>query len=559
MNNKLRIGLLLDNYQLPAWINLMVTRLAESEQAEIVLVVLNGATRKRRNFLDKLRSEWRTIPTRLVSRVLRGAWLKLMERVQFENNAFEIGDLEPLLRGVPTITVRPVQKQYSDYLIDDDISSIEAFQLDVLVRLGFRVLKGRILTAARYGVWSYHHGDNLVNRGGPYGFWETMESWPQTGSVLQILTEDLDGGQILYRSWSCTNQRSVTRNNNARFWTSASFLPRMIDRLGTVGDRQFFDEVTRLTPHPKFYCNRLYLKPSNKELSLLLFKRFLVRVKTRISRYFYFDQWCILFSRHPDIATSLRRFSQIVPPRDRFWADPNVVSRNELYYVYIEEFIYAREKGHISLIVMDREGEHGKPLSVIDEPHHLSYPFVFEFEKSLYMLAESSQARVVPLYRCTAFPDKWTFERNLFEDIEAVDPTLLFHNGKWFLFLGVAENRGSSASDELFLYFSDNPIAGTWTPHPLNPIISDVRRARPGGRIIARDGLLFRPSQNCSRHYGYGLNLSQITSLSESEYAERKVTAIEPKWNNKITGVHTLSTAHQLTVVDALLRRAKYW
>jgi hypothetical protein len=376
-----------------------------------------------------------------------------MERTRLEYNAFEIRDLEPLLHGVPAITIKPVQKRYTDFVVDDDVSRIKAFQPDVLVRLGFRVLKGPILEAARHGVWSYHHGDNLVNRGGPAGFWETMESWPETGTALQILTEDLDGGQILYRSWSCTNYRSVTRNNNARYWTSASFLPRMVDRLGAIGEVQFFDEVKRMNPHPTFYSNRLFSKPGNKELSLLLFKKLFTRIKARFLGYFYFDQWCILFGRHPDIATSLRRFTRIVPPRDRFWADPNVIHRNDSYYIFIEELIYARDKGHISLIVMDRAGKFGNPVAVIDEPHHLSYPFVFEYEKTLYMLAEASQVRTVPLYRCIEFPDKWALEKNLLEDVEAVDPTLFFHDGKWFLFLGVAENRGSSASDVLFLYF----------------------------------------------------------------------------------------------------------
>ena len=64
--------------------------------------------------------------------------------------------------------------------------------LDVAISFGFRILKGRALRIAKHGVWSYHHGDNHINRGGPAGFWEVLEGSPVIGSVLQVLDEDLD-------------------------------------------------------------------------------------------------------------------------------------------------------------------------------------------------------------------------------------------------------------------------------------------------------------------------------------------------------------------------------
>jgi len=65
------------------------------------------------------------------------------------------------------IRARPVQTRFSDSLSDADIERIREQRLDVCVRLGFRILKGRVLDCANFGVWSFHHGDNQVNRGGP--------------------------------------------------------------------------------------------------------------------------------------------------------------------------------------------------------------------------------------------------------------------------------------------------------------------------------------------------------------------------------------------------------
>lgn len=559
MTKKLRVGLLLDRYQAPAWTALMLRRIAESEHAEIALVILNASPPEELPFRDKLRSRWRQIPSRLVSRILNRARLRLMERVKCEHDAFERVDLRPLLRNVPVIEVQPARKKYSDYFSDEDIAKIETHQPDVLVRLGFRVLRGAILTVARYGVWSYHHGDYLVNRGGPAGFWEAMEAWPETGTVLQILTEDLDGGVILYQSWSLTNHRSVTLNNNARYWTSASFLPRMLERLGTIGEERFFEEVERKNGHPAFYSNRLYTRPGNAKLAALLLGKLARKLGRRLYLRIWFEQWSLLFAKHEDISTSVRRFRTIVPPRDRFWADPNVLYRDGAYYVFLEEFLHGPNKGHIAVMTMDENGNHDTPVKIIEERHHLSYPFVFSWQDSLYMLAEACESGTVPLYRCVEFPRKWVFERNLMEDVRAVDPTVLCHQGKWYLFVGLAENPGASPMDELFLFFSDDPVAGRWTPHPMNPIVSDVKCARPAGPIIERNGALFRPSQDCSYRYGYALNVNRIVKLSETEYEEEKVSGIRPNWRPGIAGVHTLSHAHHLTVIDANLKRARYW
>ena len=60
-------------------------------------------------------------------------------------------------------------------------------------------------------MWSLHHDDNRSYRGGPALFWEVFERNPESGTVLQILTDALDGGKVLYRSIGPTNFASSTR------------------------------------------------------------------------------------------------------------------------------------------------------------------------------------------------------------------------------------------------------------------------------------------------------------------------------------------------------------
>jgi hypothetical protein len=144
-------------------------------------------------------------------------------------------------------------------------------------------------------------------------------------------------------------------------------------------------------------------------------------------------------------------------------------------------------------------------------------------------------------------------------DVDAVDPTPFFHNGRWWLFVGMAEVPGASPWDELFLFHSPELVSDQWEPHPLNPIVSDVRRARPAGRIFEYRGRLYRPSQDCSKRYGYGLRLNQITTLTPDKYAEEEVAFLEPLSERGLQGIHSISWHDDLTVIDVERKRCRWF
>ena len=137
------------------------------------------------------------------------------------------------------------------------------------------------------------------------------------------------------------------------------------------------------------------------------------------------------------------------------------------------------------------------------------------------------------------------------DSVEAVDATILFHKNKWWLFTSIAEPKGTSIDSELFLFYSDNLAGNHWISHPMNPVISDVKRARPAGKILEREGKLYRPSQCANPSYGYGIKINEILVLTEDEYREREVAFIEPKWDRRLKGVHTFCHENRLTMIDA--------
>lgn len=289
-----------------------------------------------------------------------------------------------------------------------------------------------------------------------------------------------------------------------------------------------------------------------------MIRRAIRRLNKAVSELFFLDQWVLMTAPRMEIESlQWSAFKPIIPPPDRYWADPFAIRRDDRYYVFIEEKIYQKGRGHISCQIWDANGNLQSTQPVLERSYHLSYPFLFEFGGELYMLPEAAQNRTLDLYRCTRFPDGWEYAQSLMRDVYAVDATLLEHDGKWWLFANIKAGEDGSSLDRLFLFYADTPLTGDWRPHPLNPIVDDIKSSRPAGRILSRPDGLIRPSQDSSRRYGYALNFNRITRLSPMEYAESRIARLEPPRRRKVLAVHSFSQAGEIAVIDAVVRRRK--
>ncbi len=287
-----------------------------------------------------------------------------------------------------------------------------------------------------------------------------------------------------------------------------------------------------------------------------LLQRLARKIDKTITAPYFIDQWVILTAQGMGYQsmdwTALR---PVLPPKDRYWGDPFVIQRGDCYYVFIEEKLYGTGLGRIACLTLDAQGNLKAQQVVLERPYHLSYPFVFEHGGELYMMPESAANRTVELYRCSDFPGRWEFVKNLLSDVYAVDATLLEHEGIYWLFTNIKAPRGSSL-DALYLYYASDLFADEWHAHARNPVVQDIRTARPGGRIFMHEGKLIRPSQDCSRRYGYALKFNRIKSYSETAYAEETETSFTPS-HSKYLATHTFNQAGGLTVIDAVLRRRR--
>jgi hypothetical protein len=389
-----------------------------------------------------------------------------------------------------------------------------------------------------------------VNRGGPAGFWEGMDAAPISGSVLQVLSEDLDNGEILDRTWLRTSDRfSVRISRNNLYWRSSSFVMRKLRELYEQGKTA--SEKGAFRP----YYNRLHKMPTNRELLPKLWRLSWNYVASKFRYAFFFDQWTLAYrfrTSATDPNNSFYRFNHLTPPKDKFWADPFPVKHEGKYFVFFEEYLYKDDRAHISVMELTKSGP-TEPVPVLKRDYHLSYPFIFRWNDRYFMIPETAANRTVELYACESFPGEWKLETTLFEGVPARDATLFERDGMWWMFVAIAD---TDSSDELHLYYSSSPL-GPWKPHQRNPVKSDVRNSRPAGCLFYWNGELHRPAQDSSQRYGYAMSINRVVRLTPDEFVEQEVAKVLPQWRKDLRGTHTLNICDDLTIIDCLVHRRR--
>lgn len=548
--NRIRLGLLIDEYNIPLWAIKMIELIQSNKYSDFVLIVKKNKNGEVKNYSTKKnKSEF--------------IFYKIYQRIEKKlfkpsPDALDTKDIRNLLNTVATIQVNCIEEQFSDIIREVDIKKISSYNIDVFIKLGFGDLSGNILKSARFGIWSYKYSDTLNYRGSPPGLWEVFRKDREIGITLVILTEDTDGNKILYRS-SSTIHRLLYQSLNSYYWSSSLFVPRKINELYELGEEEFLKKLKIENEGLHFYSNKLLLPPTNFEFLKLFISNYGNWLKLNIWKCFNFEQWILLYSLNVNgISKSINKYKRLTPPKDRFWADPCVIFKENTYFIFIEELIYTNKKAHLSVIEMDQNGIFSVPKVILKKPYHLSYPFVFNYEGEYYMIPETEENSTIELYHAVSFPDQWEFCMNLMENIKAVDTTLLIKDDKFWIFTNIKEIEGAAFGQELFIYSSDKLFSNNWKKHPSNPVIVDVKSARPAGRLFYYNDKLYRPSQDCSYKYGYSTQINEVVEFNEKQYLETKISSILPKWDEDVVATHTFSFSNNLTFIDAAIKRNKF-
>ncbi len=210
------------------------------------------------------------------------------------------------------------------------------------------------------------------------------------------------------------------------------------------------------------------------------------------------------------------RARDITDTTARMVADPFAVQENGQWFLFFEIDSVTTHQGEIGLATSTDTTNWIYQQIVLDEPFHLSYPYVFKWDGIYYMIPETHQANAIRLYRADRFPTHWTYVTNLVQGVYH-DPSIVRYNSRWWIFASTGQN------EDMNIFYADQ-LTGPWKAHTKNPVITkDRTRARCGGRIREIDGKLIRFAQDCLDRYGHRLLGYEVATLTPENYAEKPV------------------------------------
>ncbi len=169
--------------------------------------------------------------------------------------------------------------------------------------------------------------------------------------------------------------------------------------------------------------------------------------------------------------------------------------------------------GEIGLAVSN-DGVHWQYKQIVlDEPFHLSYPYIFKWSDRYYMIPESGDVCEVRLYETIEFPLKWRYVKTLLYGCYR-DPSIFYYKSVWWMYL--YEEEGV-----LRLFFAYD-LTGQWKEHPMSPIVRcNNSIARPGGRVLVLGDRIIRFAQDDHLTYGRQVLAFEVLKLSLTEYEEK--------------------------------------
>lgn len=430
----------------------------------------------------------------------------------------------------------------------------EMRSLDLDVAFGLGNLNHLALeNLAKHGLWYYRFGEERDLHEPTAGLREVIEGAPITRSGLVARLPSGAEERMVYESCSRTFPYSVARNRDNLLRKTAQFSGRALRALHRSGEAWLAERahVSRADPgtgeRPGAFACAQGLSSVGRRIA-----------RRSVEKLLYVDQWVLAyrFGDVPHGAEELRSFMRLMPPKDRFWADPFPLARAQRHFIFFEDYAFSAGKGRIAVVEVAADGMRCAPVPVLERGYHLSYPYLIEDDGELFMVPETGANRTVELYRCVEFPHRWQLEKVLLRDARYLDATIHRVGERWWMFVSVAV-PGTDGYDELNLYHADRLI-GPWQPHEANPVKSDVRCARPAGRLYQRNGALYRPAQVCAPLYGSGLSINRVLHLSPDSYVEREEHRIVPTPAEGALGLHTLNRAGDLTVIDLFVQRPRF-
>jgi hypothetical protein len=546
----LKIGLIVESDIVSTYVDELLQWSRQQDNLTVAQVIFRGVTKQAeaagKSPVLPLHARLSSQIRKLAFKAITKAEHAMLARTPLHKNHLQTCRLKKeipyLVTGTPEIS--PCGKEYR--YADEDVIKIRALGLDLIINCGPKTPRGEILDAAAFGIVGLDYGWDGTDFGGPPGFWEVYFKKDATAFAIRQLGNQPGGdkvlmwGQFQTKFYYLLNQASLRKKSNVHLMKLVARLAAERTLPAQTDHASILDNSCRepgLAVQFK-YVWRLGAEIAHKVITRLLLKR----------DY----RWAFAFSRHDWTSLVMGQSNRVKNPPNHFLADPFVVREDNRDFCFVEDYDYAKKRGCIS--VYELKAQSAEALGeAIAEPFHMSFPYLFRFGGTLYMCPETSENRDIRLYECVKFPLEWKVTRIMMKDVDAVDTMIFKKDGVWWMFTNIDSADADDNSAELFIFFTDNPIEGTWKAHPLNPLFIDSLKARNAGLLFDGDSIYRVGQKQAFDMYGHGFSINKVSVLNKEHYAETELRAVKPNFFSNLKGTHHLHSNGNVSVFDYVM------
>lgn len=248
---------------------------------------------------------------------------------------------------------------------------------------------------------------------------------------------------------------------------------------------------------------------------------------------------------------------------NRYWlADPFLFEKEGKDYVFYEAFDLIERKGKIGFSVLNENSKELPIHIILDEPYHMSFPYIFEYGGNIFIMPETCDDNAVKLFKAVFFPDLWEEYGVVRANVHACDSIIL---------KDLVGNEYLLANETYRDQTPNGNFASCWLRNVLYKLDKDLRAGGKGilvtegdcgirnaGNSIRCNGRLYRVGQNCpNKQYGKGLVLFEVESIDP--YREKLLWIkdcedfdchIQKLKNTEIIGIHTYNISNNYEIID---------
>ncbi len=229
--------------------------------------------------------------------------------------------------------------------------------------------------------------------------------------------------------------------------------------------------------------------------------------------------------------------------RGFFLADPHWLDESKR--MIICECLYFHEKiGKLAIVFLNEDWSIREMKMINSKSKHYSYPQVIRINGKCFIIPESAFDNCIKMLEIDENENKIVREQILIENCNLVDPTVFYHNQKYWMFA----NPLNDFNHQLEIFYADT-IEGPWTRTSYSPLT--IQNCRGAGTVIFENGQMFWFTQYNEKQYGGGIIRRRIIKLDENEFIFETEGRIMPDEQSKYPfGLHTMNIGRSNTLID---------